>query len=61
MTATKAADLPSGSVVATEFTAWIKSEPGWWQVTGDEVSETEDDVQDFLNEGAQVLRVGDGR
>lgn len=63
-----AADLPVGSVVANEYTAWIKREiaanggpGGVWQETGNEMDAFDFEPQESIdNEGARVLRVGAG-
>lgn len=59
----RAADLPEGSVVATEDRAWIKSNP--WPLypwNGSDGSEYDDQmVDEALANGAQVLRVGTGK
>lgn len=65
MTTPLAADLPVGSIVANGHTAWIKSsvspnELGTWLGTGDEMPTYDWEPQEALNDGALVLRVGDG-
>lgn len=61
----RAADLPEGSVVATDITVWMASRdadergPRWDGLLG---SETDDDAIDrLLATGARVLRVGNGQ
>ncbi|WP_045740767.1 hypothetical protein [Actinoplanes rectilineatus] len=59
----RAADLPVGSVVAGKRRAWVKVdvEPsGTWHGSGSNEFEYDDWVQEYLDKGAQVLRVGDG-
>ena len=63
MTDVEAADLPVGSIVANDHTAWIKTskadyDMGSWSGTGDDVSTFDWEPQEALNNGALVLREG---
>lgn len=63
MTVVKAADLPVGSIVANQHTAWIKvskklPDLGTWLETGDGMSTYDWDPQAALDGGARVLREG---
>ncbi len=64
MSTPRAADLPVGSIIANSHTAWIKTDAasgfGSWLATGEELNTYTFVPQEALNEGAQVLRVGDG-
>jgi folate-dependent phosphoribosylglycinamide formyltransferase PurN len=58
VTATKeAADLPDGSVVATDVQAWVKH-GNLWRGTGDDSGIWNHWVQEELDRGAVVLREG---
>ncbi len=64
MHAPRAADLPEWSVVAVTHMTWIKDYRSGlnrlpWTGT-DGVPCTDDRLDDYLAQGAQVLRVGDG-
>lgn len=63
MTTVRAADLPVGSIVANDHTAWIKistadHELGSWLGTGDDMPTYDWEPQEALNAGAVVLRHG---
>ena len=68
VTAPRAADLPIGSVVADPTRVYLKGgtdEPSlpWTLMEGTSMYvnyASDEDVQDRLDAGAQVLRVGDG-
>ncbi len=65
MTDVKAADLPEGSVVANQHSAWIKvskklPDLGSWLGTGDDMSTYDWEPQAALDGGAIVLREGYG-
>lgn len=65
VTASRAADLPVGSIVANGHTAWVKTSKadndlGSWSTTGDDMSTYDWEPQEALNDGAKALRVGDG-
>lgn len=59
MTEYRAADLPEGSVVALNKIAWIKGRD-WWHATGIGSPYLDSDVDQRIDAGAQVLRVGTG-
>lgn len=61
MSTPRAADLPVGSIVATTYQAWIRSFDGGWLGTNDEHGATDEWVQLAMENGAEVLRVGDGQ
>jgi hypothetical protein len=56
-----AADLPNGSVVADDASAWFKVQPNGWQVTGHGPAADDRHIDWQIQRGAQVLRAGDGR
>lgn len=63
MTAPRAANLPVGSIVVNNHTAWIKTSKadhdlGCWNGTGDDMSTYDWEPQQALDAGARVLRVG---
>ena len=68
MTAPRAANLPVGSIVAQRQRVYLKcgtDEPSlpWTHMEGTSMYvnyASDEDVQDRLDAGAQVLRVGDG-
>jgi hypothetical protein len=60
VTTPRAADLPVGSVVAIGWRVWLKRRPDGWKRAGDTDLEPNVHVQPDLDNGAQVLRVGDG-
>lgn len=54
-----AANLPEGSVVATQWHAWTKTdENGRWIRTGTKDTYWDSDVQAVIDAGAVVLREG---
>lgn len=53
-----AAGLPEGSVVAHDCGAWIKVAADSWLKTGADTRAYQWQVQDALDSGATVLRVG---
>ena len=62
MSDVRAADLPTGSVVADGEQAYIKTHPTRWSqwraTSGAHIDDTQ--VQDVLDTGGAVLRVGTG-
>lgn len=64
MTAPRAADLPLGSVVTGLRRAWVKVDEdkghGVWHGTGSNETDYDEEIQVYIDRGAQVLRVGDG-
>jgi hypothetical protein len=66
MTDERAADLPVGSIIANDHTAWIKvskadNDLGCWSATSDELATYDWEPQEALNSGAVVVRRGTGR
>lgn len=55
----RAADLQEGSVVAAQGLAWIKASD-WWYATGiaREHPYPNEEIDEYLGSGAQVLRYG---
>jgi hypothetical protein len=60
VSAPRARELPVGSVVALRTHAWVKFGVDHWLATGEDESFRDVNVQSGLNNGAIVLRVGDG-
>jgi len=63
VTGERAADLPVGSIVANDHTAWIKNtkaedELGNWSGTGDDMGTYDWEPQEALDHGAVVVRRG---